>query len=140
MNKNRCLFFILCLFVGLHGAMAEESGLETFKAIYKKSLEKIDAEYQADLETLHDKYHTALIKILKQVITRSNLPSRSLYIHPALENTRIEWKSLIGFALFFGVYLCFPSGGTSGIFKCLLYIPTETEPRSGTVRINREVP
>jgi len=42
------------------------------------------------------------------------------YIHPALENTRKKWKSLIGFALFFGVYICFPSllrqgyGGQAG--------------------------
>ena len=38
-----------------------------------------------------------------------------------------KWKSLIGFALFFGVYICLPCGALPGIFNDLQYIRAANE-------------
>jgi len=69
-----CSILFLSFTASFFSAVAQEVGpLVKSKTIYKKALEKIEADYQADIKPVNDKYHKNLTKMLAQANQTGNL-------------------------------------------------------------------
>lgn len=73
MKKIFNSILLLALTASLSTHAQEPSPLAKSKAIYEKSLQKIEADYQTKLKPLNDAYYKSLMTTLKKMPPQQNL-------------------------------------------------------------------